>query len=61
MPTLGPVLYWQERQELCVVKDSPWHATSWRNIPDYQGGKYPYQLCRLRLTMQASFLTEVCT
>ncbi|KAL1858281.1 hypothetical protein VTK73DRAFT_7865 [Phialemonium thermophilum] len=37
-PALGPVLYWQLAQEICCPDGNPWHATEWRNIPDYQGG-----------------------
>lgn len=36
---LGPVLYWQLRTEGVVVDGSSYQATSWRTIPDYQGGE----------------------
>ncbi|RXK40196.1 hypothetical protein M231_02470 [Tremella mesenterica] len=37
-PALGPVLYWQLGLSNVVKPGSHWHATSWRTIPDYQGG-----------------------
>ncbi|WVQ67595.1 uncharacterized protein L199_005798 [Kwoniella botswanensis] len=37
-PALGPVLYWDlQNQNYCPDGDK-WQATSWRNVPDYQGG-----------------------
>ncbi|KAK1927078.1 hypothetical protein DB88DRAFT_433551 [Papiliotrema laurentii] len=35
---LGPVLYWQFKTEAVVIDGSSYQATSWRTIPDYQGG-----------------------
>ncbi|KAL7423452.1 hypothetical protein Q5752_001032 [Cryptotrichosporon argae] len=37
-PAVGPVLYYEARQEAVVPDGSKYHATSWRTIPEYQGG-----------------------
>ncbi|WWC67114.1 uncharacterized protein I206_101021 [Kwoniella pini CBS 10737] len=37
-PAMGPVLFWDlQNQNYCPDGDK-WQATSWRNVPDYQGG-----------------------
>jgi len=35
---IGPVLYWQLKSEGVIIDGSSYQATSWRTIPDYQGG-----------------------
>ncbi|WVQ74833.1 hypothetical protein IAR50_004440 [Cryptococcus sp. DSM 104548] len=37
-PELGPILYWDLKFIAHVEDGSKYHATSWRTIPDYQGG-----------------------
>ena len=36
---MGPVLYWQLKAEGVVIDGSSYQSTSWRTIPDYQGGE----------------------
>jgi predicted dehydrogenase len=38
---LGPVLYYQQQNQGGVVDGSFWHATTWRTVPNYQGGGCP--------------------
>ncbi|ODN92763.1 NAD-binding Rossmann fold oxidoreductase [Cryptococcus wingfieldii CBS 7118] len=37
-PEAGPILYWDLKFIAFVEDGSKYHATSWRTIPDYQGG-----------------------
>lgn len=37
-PDLGPVLYWKMHFEASIIDGTAWHATTWRTIPQYQGG-----------------------
>lgn len=37
-PELGPILYWSLNMEGNIPDGSKYHATSWRTVPDYQGG-----------------------
>ena len=36
---VGPVLYWQLKTEGVIIDGSSYQSTSWRTIPDYQGGE----------------------
>ncbi|WWC57826.1 uncharacterized protein I303_100361 [Kwoniella dejecticola CBS 10117] len=37
-PAMGPVLFWDlQNQNYCPDGDK-WQSTTWRNVPDYQGG-----------------------
>ena len=35
---VGPVLYWQLNFETAIDAGSSYHGTSWRAVPEYQGG-----------------------
>ncbi|GMK59134.1 hypothetical protein CspeluHIS016_0701490 [Cutaneotrichosporon spelunceum] len=35
---VGPVLYWQMHYETLLPEGVSYHATTWRTVPDYQGG-----------------------
>lgn len=37
-PAVGPVLHYDARVSGFVKSGHKYHATEWRNIPDYQGG-----------------------
>jgi len=37
-PAVGPVLYWRMHMEAVIQDGESWHATTWRTIPEYQGG-----------------------
>ncbi|WWC90787.1 uncharacterized protein L201_005724 [Kwoniella dendrophila CBS 6074] len=37
-PELGPILFWQLNMQGYIEDGSKYHKTSWRTIPDYQGG-----------------------
>lgn len=37
-PAVGPVLYWRMHFEAVIRDGEAWHATTWRTIPEYQGG-----------------------
>ncbi|BEI89727.1 uncharacterized protein CcaverHIS019_0210890 [Cutaneotrichosporon cavernicola] len=34
----GPVLYWRMHYETILPQGASYHATTWRTVPDYQGG-----------------------
>lgn len=35
---LGPVLFYELKMIIHVASGKKYHATEWRNVPDYQGG-----------------------
>ncbi len=37
-PAVGPVLYWRMHYETILPEGASYHATTWRTVPDYQGG-----------------------
>lgn len=37
-PSVGPVLYWRMNFETVLLDGASYHATTWRTVPDYQGG-----------------------